>query len=47
MGVSTAEDRTLIKKEIKVLRQHADRQKKILEKQRKEDKKKKKKQQYV
>ena len=42
--MSSADDRTLIKREIKTLRQHADKQRKLLEKQRKDDKKKKKRQ---
>jgi hypothetical protein len=42
MGVSSSEDRLLIKREIKALRPHAEKHKKVLEKQRKDDKKKKK-----
>lgn len=44
MGVSSQDDRAVFKREIKALRPHAERQKKLLEKQRKDDKKRKKKQ---
>ena len=44
MGVSSADDRAIFKREIKTLRQHAERQRKLLEKQRKDEKKKKKRQ---
>lgn len=44
MGVSSADDRALIKREIKALRQQAEKQKKLQEKLRKDDKKKKKRQ---
>ncbi len=39
MGVSSQEDRNTLKKEVKVLKPYADRQKKLVEKQRKEEKK--------
>ena len=39
MGISSHDDRNLFKKEIKNLKPFADKQKKIIEKQRKEEKK--------
>ena len=39
MGVSSNEDRTVYKKEVKNLKPFADKQKKLIEKQRKEEKK--------
>ena len=41
MGVNSPDDRALIKREIKALRPHAEKQKKVLKKE-KDDKKKKK-----
>lgn len=37
--MSSQEDRSTVKKEVKVLKPYADRQKKLLEKQRREEKK--------
>ena len=48
MGIKSTEDRTVMKRELKALRPHAEKQKKLLEKQRKEEmKKNKKRHQFV
>ena len=43
MGVASNDDRSILKREIKVLKPYADKQKKLLEKQRKDEKKQAKK----
>ena len=47
MGISSQDDRAVLKREVKALRPFADKQRKFLEKQRKEDKRKKKRNQLV
>ena len=43
MGVASSDDRSILKREIKVLKPYADKQKKLLDKQRKDEKKQAKK----